>query len=357
MNKIDINNLPENYLKDGITIDNDDGTQEIIHIPYNDKNILVTEDDLLTILSNSNVELDKINKIEEFHKAFTHKSYLKRDIYNKELLKKAKIDIDYDNLIDLRDKSYERLEWLGDRVIKLSVSHYLFHRYPDEDEGFMTRLQTKIEDKSNLSIMAQEIGLPKYFIVSKQIENNQGRVSSKICEDCFEAFLGALWISNGLDPCLNLMINLLETEIDYSRKLYLDNNYKDKLLRYFHNMKWGYPKYYLIKEIGPSHKKNFIMGIEKPENYNETNLTINKKFINEEINSDYDIKCGISYGNGNSKKEGEQKSAKMALIKFNQLNDDQYDNEDLYYPNWNELFNDDNIEENNLENEYSEIFS
>ena len=188
MNRIDINNLPENYLKDGITIDNDDGTQEIIHIPYNEKNVLVTENDLLTILSNSNVELDKINKINEFHKAFTHKSYLKRDIYSKELLNKAKEDIDYDDLIELREKSYERLEWLGDRVIKLSVSHYLFHRYPDEDEGFMTRLQTKIEDKSNLSVMAQEIGLPKFFIISKQIENNQGRTSSKFVKIVLKHF-------------------------------------------------------------------------------------------------------------------------------------------------------------------------
>ena len=242
---------------------------------------------------------------------------------------------------------------------------YLLHRYKDEDEGFMTRLQTKIEDKTNLSKMAQEIGLPKFFIISKQIENNIGRTSNKICEDCFEAFLGALFLSNGFEPSCLFIINLLETCIDYSRKLYLDNNFKDKLLRYFHNMKWGYPKYYLIKEQGPSHKKSFIMGIEKPENYNTTNICINQEFL-ENINTsdkisldinEYDPKNGISYGNGNSKKEGEQKAAKMALIMFNQLNKDQYEKEDIFFPNWEELFNEENNNDNLLDQDCLEILN
>ena len=247
----------------------------------------------------------------------------------------------------MRENSYERLEWLGDRVIKLVISMYLFHRYKDEDEGFMTRLQTKIEDKTNLSIMAQEIGLPVFFIISKQIENNIGRTSNKICEDCFEAFMGALYLSNGFDPCCLFLINLLETSIDYSRKLYLDNNYKDKLLRYFHNMKWSFPKYYLIKERGPSHQKTFIMGIEKPENYNisTANINSNKLFKDDSENNEFDTKNGIAYGNGTSKKEGEQKAAKMALIKFNQLNEDQYINEDIFYPDWDELFKETETEE------------
>jgi ribonuclease-3 len=79
------------------------------------------------------------------------------------------------NLLELRDNSYERLEYFGDRVIKLIVSMYLFYRYPDQDEGFMTRLHTKIEDKTNLAIMSKEIGLDKFFIISKQIESMNGR--------------------------------------------------------------------------------------------------------------------------------------------------------------------------------------
>ena len=67
------------------------------------------------------------------------------------------------NLMELRPRSYERLEYFGDRVVKIVVSFYLFNRYPNEDEGFMTRLQTKIEDKRNLAAMSRELGLGKFL--------------------------------------------------------------------------------------------------------------------------------------------------------------------------------------------------
>ena len=70
----------------------------------------------------------------------------------------------------------------------MSISHYLFIRYNDQDEGFMTRLQTKIENKKSLAALAKEVGLDRYFIISRQIEQIGGRTSDKILEDCFEAF-------------------------------------------------------------------------------------------------------------------------------------------------------------------------
>ena len=111
-------------------------------------------------------------------------------------------------LLELRDDSYERLEYFGDRVVKINVSWYLYNRYPYEDEGFMTRLQTKIEDKNNLAIFSKILGLGKYFIISKQIDSLNGRNLDKIHEDVFEAFMGALYISNGPIPCKQLLIFL-----------------------------------------------------------------------------------------------------------------------------------------------------
>ena len=225
--------------KDGMLISKD-GEDEVVLIPYNEVNVLATKQDILDILSNHNLKLDKINNIEHFHEAFTHKSYLKKDIFlDQERNAEAKNIIgNPSNLIELRDKSYERLEFLGDRVIKLSISHYLFTRYPDEDEGFMTRLQTKIENKKSLAALSKEIGLEKFFIISRQIEQIGGRISEKILEDCFESFLGALYLDSGFEICFRLVVNILETLIDYSEKLYQDCNYKDILLRYYHQNKW-----------------------------------------------------------------------------------------------------------------------
>lgn len=308
------------YMIDGYKILNSLGEEEIIQIPYNINNILITEDDVIKLLNQFNVDIDKVNNIDMIREAFTHKSYCKKSIYPEDVLESAKKELgNSSNLVELRDTSFERLEYLGDRVLKLIVSFYLFSRYEKESEGFMTRLQTKIEDKKNLPIMSKEIGLGKFFIISKSIENMNGRNLDKIHEDVFEAFLGALFLSNGFEICLLLIINLLETLIDYSDKLYCDNNYKDLLLKHHHLNEWSHPKYTIIYTEGPPHKRKYIVGIEK-NNY-----------------SDNDENKYIGYGIGYSHKEGEQNAAKMALIIYGSLKEDQYVQSDIFYPPWTQI--------------------
>jgi ribonuclease-3 len=318
------NKVKTNYITDGFIIKNLEGDDEIIHIPYNLNNILVKDSDIIEILSRCGVTINEINHIEYFRQAFTHKSYCKKDIYPQHILEDAKRELeDTSGLLELMDVSYERLEFFGDRVLKLIVSMYLFHRYPKQDEGFMTRLQTKIEDKKNLAIMSKEIGLNRFFIISKQIELMNGRSLEKIHEDVFESFIGALFLSNGFEPCMFLIVNLLETLIDYSEKLYCDNNYKDQLLRIHHQNKWKFPQYVTIHFEGPPHKRKYIMGVER-----------------HDIESDCPIeKRCISFGIGTSKKEGEQNAAKMALIIHGILKQDQYSQLDIYYPSWDKIKN------------------
>ena len=316
--------MKTNYINDGFIIKNQNGEDETIHIPYNINNKLITEADIIGILAKCNVSINKINHIEYFIQAFTHKSYCVKDIYPHHVLNMAKNELNNPpNLLELFDKSYERLEYLGDRVLKVVVSMYLFHRYPKQEEGFMTRLQTKLEDKNTLSQMAREIGLNKFFIISKQIELMNGRNLEKIHEDVFESFIAALFLSNGFEPCLYLIVNLLETLVDYSEKLYCDNNYKDQLLRIHHQNKWTFPHYITIYIEGPPHKRKYIMGVEKQ---------------NVQPNDPIDQRC-ISFGVGSSKKEGEQNAAKMSLIIHGILNDDQYSQSDIYNPPWNKILN------------------
>lgn len=313
--------IKTNYIETGYIINPGTDNEEIIQIPYNINNFLVTEQNILDILENNNIKLDTINNIKVFQQAFTHKSYIQKNLFPEQVLIDAKNELgNPSKLLELQEKSYERLEYLGDRVLKLIVSFYLFYRYLDCDEGFMTRLQTKIEDKTNLAEMSKTLGLSKYFIISRQFELLDGRSKENIHEDVFESFIGALFLSQGFETCCNLIVNLLETLIDYSEKLYRDNNYKDILLRYYHSQKWGKVIYNTLVEVGPPNKRTYVVGIEEQ---------------NSNKNIELRDRC-IAFGKGSSKKEAEQNSAKMFLILYNQLERDQYDDSDLLYPNWDD---------------------
>ena len=277
-------------------------SEEIIN--NNENNILITEINVINILNKNNIKISKINNFEYIIHAFIHKSYYKKNIQSDILFK--------DISISLHDKCYEKLKYIGDKVLKLAISTYLFFRYPNSDEGFMTRLEIKLEDKNNFIIMSKELELQKYFIISSHIESL--RDSDKLHEEIFESFIGALFLTCGFEVSLLLITNLMETLIDYSEKIYCDNNYKDYLLRIYHQKKWNDPKYVLISSNGPSHKIKYIMAIE---HHITNNLYFEDKYI--------------GYGTGFSKKMAEQKAAKMTLIKLGYLNNDQYTNEDLYY--------------------------
>ena len=201
--------------------------------------------------------------------------------------------------LDLFTNSNERLEFLGDTVIKCIVSEYLFKRYPIEDEGFMTRLKTKIEDKDSLAKYAKRLAIDHYMIISQQIEDNNGRNSNKLLEDCFEAFMGALFLDLGFELVKKFLTIILETEIDYSELLYKDTNYKDQLLKFYHRNKWSHPIYVEISSEGPTHRKIFKMGVQD--------------FQGNIIGESTEV----------SKKKAEQKCAMLALYKYNQISKDQ----------------------------------
>ena len=124
-----------NYINDGYYIKNQEGEDELVHIPYNINNILVTETDIIQLLNKYNVIIEKINHIQYIIQAFTHKSYCIKDIYPQNILNDSKKELgNPEKLIELQPESYERLEYFGDRVLKLVVSFYLLHRYPNQNE-------------------------------------------------------------------------------------------------------------------------------------------------------------------------------------------------------------------------------
>lgn len=187
----------------------------------------------------------------------------------------------------------ERMEFLGDSVLSLIIANYLFHKYPDNDEGFLTRIKTKLVNGAQLAKLAKQINLGKYILMSNHVENIKGRDSQKILEDTFEALLAAIFKDLGFDAVNAFVLNIIES-LDFNEIL-VEDNYKDLLLKFSqHNFKNCTPEYDLVSTEGPPHNRTFtVVVIIDSVKYSE--------------------------GSGKSKKQAEQIAAEKTLktIKLN----------------------------------------
>jgi ribonuclease-3 len=252
----------------------------------------------------------------------SHYSYVNQKYYSKFSKEMNEMKKNRNTLVELRDVSSERLEFVGDGTIKDILCSYLYLRYkmnPKGDEGFMTYLKTKIEDKSTFSRFAKELGLDTYILISKQTELIKGRNSDKILEDAFEAFLGALKLDQGQDVCKKLIEYFLENSVDYASLIYQNENYKDQLMQLFHSNKWVSPIYWevscksssgVIGNKTNNMQKIYTMGVLDPM------TSLDDKGRPTEI-------IIIAEGEGTSKQKAEQQAALNALIKFKQIKEDQ----------------------------------
>ena len=264
---------------------------DINDMPYNNKNYLLTSDDLLNIFKNNGLINITINNINLFRTAFVHQSYCTM----KNLDFKNSNSKCPDDCLPLQDMSYERLEYLGDSILEMIVSSYLFERYPDQNEGFLSKLRTKIVNGKMLGFLANKLELNKYAIISKQVEESNGRTNYKIMEDIFEALLAALFIDNdnNYDIVYVFLIYILENYLDFSDLITTKNNYKDILIYYMQHHLQDVPKFLEIDIATKDCSKIFTYCIK-----NKSNTVIAKS-------------------SGNSKKEAENNTAFEALKYYN----------------------------------------
>lgn len=262
--------------------------------PYNLNNFLITSDVVIDILSQHNINDFKIKDISLFIKSFIHESYTNLKCY--ETFKND------NKRLDLQKESYERLEFLGDSFIGCIVAEYLYKRYHEiygVNEGFMTKLRTRIVMGKTLTYLSFKIGFHKYIVISKWIEDkHNGRnnmTDHKILCDVFEAFCGALYLNSDFFTLQKFLISVIEKYIDFSDFILNDINYKDKLSRYIHKTYNYYPNY-IVNETIIDNIKTYKCIIK------------NNK---DEIISEY-----VS----ENKKQAEQSSAKLALKYYNILN-------------------------------------
>tara|TARA_B100001094_G_C17903496_1_gene657637 strand:+ start:50 stop:808 length:759 start_codon:yes stop_codon:yes gene_type:complete len=194
--------------------------------PYNENNKWITEEYIFNIMNEYNILNFKINNINFYKKAFIHKSYLKNSDFN----------IPPPNTIDLQEESYERMEWLGDTLLEVLISKYLYERF-DINEGFLSRIRTRIVRGETLAEFSRILGFNQYIIISKRTENDNGRNSKKILNNIFESFLCAIYLDNNNNISIveDFLIKFIELNIDFVDIILNNDNYKDQLIRYVKN--------------------------------------------------------------------------------------------------------------------------
>ncbi len=188
--------------------------------------------------------------------------------------------------------SNEKLEFLGDSVLSLVTSIFLYKNYPDLDEGTYTDIKAAIVRTESLAEVAKKIDLGSSIYLSKGEEQNKGKENRNILADCFESLVAAIFIDRGFDAAYEFIVKyLFEDKLDYivKNKLYLSP--KSRLQELLQAKYKTLPTYVIVREEGPEHKKEFSVDV-------------------------YFDKRKLGSGSGHSKKEAEENSAKNALEKM-----------------------------------------
>jgi len=193
----------------------------------------------------------------------------------------------------LKDKktNNQRLEFLGDSVLDLVVTGYLYRSFPSFSEGKLTKIKSVIVSKDILAKWANNLSLGKYIILGKGEDSTGGRKKLSILADCFEALLGAIYLDGGLQRAKKIISLFIKKETELIIKGKQGEDYKTLLQEISQKKIKCLPEYFLIKEKGPDHKKMFSIEVRLKK---------------------------IAYGSGigENKKEAEQEAAQNALKKL-----------------------------------------
>jgi len=279
----------------------------------NEKNQFVTKKFIENTLKKYDIN-HKVQNLSTFKTAFVHTSYLKSQQLTEKFIKLLK-EINpisaKSEYIPLQENSYEVLEFLGDAVIHSILAEYLYRRYPDKDQGFLTKLRTKIEKGETLNKFSRTLEFDRYAIISRNIELSGGRDNNtNIMEDIFEAFVGALKLETDYETCQKFVINLIDSEIDFAELINNEDNYKELLMQYYH--KKGFkttPTYHLINTIEEKPRKLFEMSVKNPDGKE------------------------IGHGTASSKVQAAQIAAKMALERLGEIKQNSAESSDDEYYN------------------------
>jgi ribonuclease-3 len=182
-------------------------------------------------------------------------------VKDEHLIQNAFVHRSYLNESKEFEMSNERLEYLGDAVLELATSHFLYNTYPDFQEGMLTNMRAALVRTESLGDTAETLGFAKLLLMSKGEEATGGRSNRSILADTFEAFLGAIYLDLGYETCVTLLSKYLfqKAETVLKTATYKDNK---SLLQEIAQSRYKVtPEYSLVSESGPDHDKQFVMQV------------------------------------------------------------------------------------------------
>ncbi|MGI5865018.1 MAG: ribonuclease III, partial [Myxococcales bacterium] len=185
----------------------------------------------------------------------------------------------------------ERLEFFGDSVLNLAVSHRLMERLPQAREGELSRLRAAIVDEEGLSNVARAIGLGELLLLGKGEERSGGADKPSLLADALEAVFAVLFLDGGLDAVLNVVDRLFGPALEQAARGALGRDFKSALQELTQYRFKGSPRYRLVSEEGPEHSKTFAVEVAVAGS-------------------------PLGRGEGRSKKDAEQAAAREALAKL-----------------------------------------
>ncbi len=184
----------------------------------------------------------------------------------------------------------ERLEFLGDAVLELISTHFLYNKFPQHDEGELTAFRASLVNAVTCAEVAQEIGMNDYLLLSRGESKDSGRARSVLLANAFEALVGAIYLDQGYDAVSAFIHTYLLPKIDEIVRKRLWQDPKSTLQEKVQDKDGITPHYTVLQESGPDHDKHFTVGV-------------------------YCKEVLLAEGEGKSKQEAEQEAAKAALQK------------------------------------------
>ena len=177
----------------------------------------------------------------------------------------------------------ERMEFLGDSIISAVVAHWLYKKFPNVDEGKLSKMKAQIISRNNLSVWANDLNLGEFLFLSQGEEATGGRKRESLLGNVYEALVGAIFLDNGFLPAQKFVMRHLS-----KKKRIIENDFKSKLQEIIQKKYKLPPTYVVTGETGPDHEKKFTL---------EVRVKLRT----------------LGAGEGRSKKEAEQMAAKEAL--------------------------------------------
>jgi ribonuclease-3 len=219
---------------------------------------------------------------------------------NKALLSQALTHRSYVNeQEDVQLRHNESLEFLGDSVLGFLISSRIFHHYPELTEGELSKIKAYLVSAANLVTLAEGIQLGNFIRLSRGEEKTGGRSKRAIIVDAYEAIIGAIYLDGGVDAASDFVGSQIEKfleNLDIRQLTYGD--FKSALQEQLHNLGQPEPVYRVVNEIGPDHKKIFVVQVS----------------VQGEV---------VAESTGKTKKEAQQSAARLALERIKAVGSEQ----------------------------------